>query len=135
MSILAFYRRIFTLNIMWFRYLVYVMAVYTTGWLIACFFSALFQWYITPSSVNDITVLIGCSFPPSFFYERFNPTLNPPPEGFCGANNAPLVIAGSALNSVGDLIIFALPIGMLWRLQLKRSHKIALILVFATGAL
>jgi len=55
--------------------------------------------------------------------------------GVCAVDNPALVISSSALNTVGDILIFALPIFMLWQLQLKNSHKYALILVFATGVL
>ncbi|KAI1337121.1 hypothetical protein F5Y15DRAFT_426036 [Xylariaceae sp. FL0016] len=118
MSILAFYKRVFTLRITWFKYSVYATGIYTTGWFIASFFAALFQ-----------------CFPPALFWEQYNISLKSPPSGTCGVKNADLVISSSALNSVGDVVIFALPIAMLWQLQLKKAHKLALILVFATGAL
>ncbi|RYP46258.1 hypothetical protein DL768_007525 [Monosporascus sp. mg162] len=105
MSILAFYRRVFTLNIAWFKYAVYGTAVYTSGCL-----------------------------PPAYFWEQYDPSLNPPPEGSCGVNNPALVISSAALNTVGDVVVFALPLAMLWQLNLRQSHKIALIALFTTGA-
>jgi hypothetical protein len=60
--------------------------------------------------------------------------LDPPPDGSCGAENAPLVIATSALNTAGDVFVFSLPIAMLSQLQLSRANKFSLFAVFATGA-
>jgi len=117
MSILAFYIRVFTLNTPWFRYCIYAMGTYAACWWMGCFFSALFQ----------------CT-PVSFFWQQYNVGRVPPAQGHCTVHNTNLVISSSALNTVGDIVIFALPIAMLWRLQLKRAHKAALILVFATGA-
>lgn len=75
------------------------------------------------------------SFPPAFFWEQYNPALDPPPKGSCDAENAPLVISTSALNTAGDIFVFALPLAVLSRLQLNRAKKISLFGVFATGAL
>ena len=75
------------------------------------------------------------SFPPAFFWEQYNPALDPPPKGSCNAENAPLVISTSALNTAGDILVFALPLAVLSRLQLNRAKKISLCGVFATGAL
>lgn len=85
----------------------------------------------TLSSLTDLEP----SFPPAFFWEQYNPALDPPPKGSCGAVNAPLVISTSALNTGGDILVFALPWAMLSRLQLNRANKISLFGVFATGAL
>ncbi|KAH7031688.1 uncharacterized protein B0I36DRAFT_324432 [Microdochium trichocladiopsis] len=114
-SILLFYKRIFTLNVKWFKWCVYALGVYTVGWYIGCFFAAMLQ-----------------CVPPSLFWERFKPDGDM--SGVCAVDNPALVISSSALNTVGDVLIFALPLFMLWQLQLKKSHKYALILVFATGA-
>ena len=43
-SILLFYKRIFTLNVKWFKWCVYAMTFYTVGWWIGCFFAAMLQW-------------------------------------------------------------------------------------------
>lgn len=45
MTILAFYRRVFTMRITWFKYAIYAVFAYTTGWVISSFFAGLFQWY------------------------------------------------------------------------------------------
>ncbi|KAF4121950.1 hypothetical protein GMORB2_1790 [Geosmithia morbida] len=117
LSILAFYKRIFTLRILWFRWCLIAIAIYNGGWFISSFFAALFQCY-----------------PPQYFWEQQNPALAPPPAGTCGAHNAPLVISTSALNTFGDILIFALPLAMLSKIQLNRANKLSLLGVFATGA-
>ncbi|KAK6957401.1 hypothetical protein Daesc_000185 [Daldinia eschscholtzii] len=118
MSILAFYTRVFTLNVLWFKLAVYIMTFYTTGWAVGVFFATLFQ-----------------CFPPALFWEQYNPALSPRPKGSCHVHNASLVISSSALNTAGDIIVFALPIAILFRLQLKPMQKVGLVLLFATGAL
>jgi hypothetical protein len=75
------------------------------------------------------------SFPPAFWWEQYNRALDPRPAEFCGVKYSSFVISSSALNSVEDIIISALPVAVVWKLHLKRSHKYALMLVFATGAL
>ncbi|KAL1863910.1 hypothetical protein Daus18300_008059 [Diaporthe australafricana] len=117
MSILAFYKRIFTLNIRWFKYCIYAMALYTTGWSVGTLFAVIFQ-----------------CVPPSLFWTQYNPALSPQPTGFCGVEYPAFVVASSALNSVADVFIFALPLAMLWKLQLRRSQKFGLTFLFATGA-
>ncbi|KAI0867335.1 hypothetical protein GGS24DRAFT_515889 [Hypoxylon argillaceum] len=116
LSILAFYKRVFTLNIPWFRYSIYSCVIYTTSWFIAVLFSVIFQ----------------CT-PVDFFWNQYNPHLNPRPEGSCYLNSPALVISSSALNSVGDIGILILPVIMIGQLQLPRPKRIALGLIFATG--
>ncbi|RYC58004.1 hypothetical protein CHU98_g8200 [Xylaria longipes] len=118
LSILAFYKRVFTLNIAWFRYSVYSCLTFTTGWFIGTLFAVIFQ----------------CT-PVDFFWSQYNPHLNPRPEGSCTVNSPALVISSSALNSIGDIGILVLPVIMIRQLQLPRQKRIALGLVFATGAL
>ncbi|KFH47793.1 hypothetical protein ACRE_012880 [Hapsidospora chrysogenum ATCC 11550] len=145
MSIIAFCFRVFTANIPWFKYALWATGIYTTCWLISSFFAGLFQWYVGSQPEQSSPVLISprglCpnaytddSFPPAFFWEQYNPALDPPPKGSCNAENAPLVISTSALNTAGDIFVFALPLAMLSRLQLNRAKKISLCGVFATGA-
>jgi len=93
------------------------------------------MWFSSRASMLGSSSLTYDSSPVSFFWQQYNVGRVTPAQGSCTVHNTPLVIASSALNTGGDIVIFALPIAMLWRLQLKRSHKAALILVFATGAL
>lgn len=46
-----------------------------------------------------------------------------------------LGVAGSALNLATDLIILCLPMPMVWKLRLPLKQKLAVIGIFATGAL
>ncbi|KAI0190869.1 hypothetical protein F4808DRAFT_399171 [Astrocystis sublimbata] len=116
LSILAFYRRVFTLNITWFRYSVYACFIYITGWFVGTLFGVIFQ----------------CA-PVDFFWNQYNFALSPMPTGSCSANSSALVIGSSALNSIGDIVILGLPVIMIGQLQLPQSKKVALALVFATG--
>ncbi|KAJ5674916.1 uncharacterized protein N7477_004850, partial [Penicillium maclennaniae] len=54
--------------------------------------------------------------------------------GTCGNRNATYVIAGT-LNLITDLMVMALPIPHIWKLQLSLSKKIALCGVFSVGLL
>ncbi|KAJ6134358.1 hypothetical protein N7523_000680 [Penicillium sp. IBT 18751x] len=54
--------------------------------------------------------------------------------GTCGNRNATYVVAGT-LNLVTDLMVMALPIPHIWKLQLSLSKKIALCGVFSVGLL
>ncbi|KAL4926651.1 uncharacterized protein BDV17DRAFT_293229 [Aspergillus undulatus] len=54
------------------------------------------------------------------------------PGGGCGNRNATYVVAGT-LNLVTDLMVMALPIPHIWKLQLGVAKKIALSLVFCMG--
>ncbi|KAI1299553.1 hypothetical protein F5Y03DRAFT_408721 [Xylaria venustula] len=117
LSILAFYKRVFTLHVPWFRFSVYSCLVYTTGWFIGTLLAAVFQ----------------CT-PVDFFWSQYNIHLNPRPKGSCYVNGPALVISSSALNSIGDVVILVLPIIMIVQLQLPRPKRIAVGLVFATGA-
>lgn len=54
--------------------------------------------------------------------------------GTCGNRNATYVVAGT-LNLVTDLMVMALPVPHIWKLQLSFSKKIALSGVFSVGLL
>lgn len=53
-------------------------------------------------------------------------------EGQC-LNKAALYIATAALNIITDLMVIALPIPMVLGLQMSRSRKVMLILLFSVG--
>ena len=55
-------------------------------------------------------------------------------SGTCGNRNATYVVAGT-LNLVTDLMVMALPLPHIWKLQLSFSKKIALCGVFSLGLL
>ncbi|PLN79473.1 hypothetical protein BDW42DRAFT_172895 [Aspergillus taichungensis] len=56
------------------------------------------------------------------------------PGGTCGDRNGTFVSAG-VLNLVTDLMVMALPVPYIWKLQLSTAKKIALSLVFCMGLL
>ena len=43
------------------------------------------------------------------------------------------VLAYGSMNFISDIIIFVLPLPMVWRLQLSRESKIGVTLVFMGG--
>ena len=98
------------------------------------FLERCFNGSYIPSSQCTYILMIS-SFPPAYFWQQYNQSLGTPLEGSCGVNNAALVISSAALNTAGDIAVFALPIAMLAQLNLRRSHKVALIALFTTGAL
>lgn len=55
-------------------------------------------------------------------------------DGVCGERNATYVVAGT-LNLLMDLMVMALPITHIWKLQLSIPKKLALSLVFCMGLL
>jgi hypothetical protein len=60
MSILAFYHRIFTFRITWFKYSVWAVGIYTTAWYISSFFAGLFQWYYMSSRNCEPSRVLTC---------------------------------------------------------------------------
>ncbi|KAF2756048.1 hypothetical protein EJ05DRAFT_502515 [Pseudovirgaria hyperparasitica] len=114
-SILFFYHRVFSFRIAWFKLACYACGVYAVSWTLAAFFAAGFQ----------------CS-PVSFLWTSVQ--LNPPANGKCHLQNGRAALAFAALNSLLDILIFILPMAMLWNLHMKRARKLSLIAVFATGA-
>lgn len=62
---------------------------------------------------------------------NWNPTI---PGGGCGNRNAAFVVAG-VLNMVTDLMVMALPIPYIIKLQLPIGRKVGLIVAFSLGLL
>lgn len=54
-------------------------------------------------------------------------------SGACGSKTTLLVLSTAIINMVQDVIVVALPMPMLWRLQLARSKKLELSLIFGVG--
>ena len=54
------------------------------------------------------------------------------PNGVCGNRNATYVVAGT-LNLITDLMVMALPLPHIWKLQLSIPKRVALSLVFCLG--
>ena len=50
-------------------------------------------------------------------------------------NNAAVFVSGGAINMITDFAILALPIVLVWRLQMPTRRRVAISAVFATGVL
>ena len=55
-------------------------------------------------------------------------------RGTCGNRNATYVVAGT-MNLITDLLVMALPVPHIWKLQLNVAKKVALSSVFCLGLL
>ena len=73
---------------------------------------------------NLLTLAFGCT-PIDKYWNSTTP-------GHCIAETEAGVVYGS-LNFVSDIVIFVLPLPMVWRLQLSRESKLGVILVFMGG--
>lgn len=108
-SILLFYMRLFPSNK--FKMFAYANLAYTIGWGIA-------TWFV------NLTV---CT-PIAFYYDR---TI---PGGHC-KNQVVSGTVNGALSLVGDIFILALPIPMIFQLQINLRRKVALAGIFLLGSL
>ncbi|KAI0885362.1 uncharacterized protein GGS22DRAFT_163511 [Annulohypoxylon maeteangense] len=115
-TLILFYRRVFTMNYKWFKYAWYSLFCSIIAHATAAFIGSVFQ-----------------CIPPSYSWERVR--LNHSAQGFCGVNNDALAMASNIMVIVIEVGLFILPITMLSRLQLKCSQKIGLMLIFGTGVL
>ncbi len=109
-SLILFYVRLFPSKK--FRLAGWIIFGFTLAWAIGAWLASLLE----------------CT-PVSFFWDK---TI----EGYCVPN--PLITVGltsGVVSCVGDLLIFAMPIPVLSRLQMNTKKKIALIGVFALGIL
>lgn len=109
MSILVLYLRLFAIDRA-FRYLTQLTMVFVCGYLLA----------------NLFTQIFGCS-PRSKYWIADTP-------GHC-INYTKAGLAYGAMNIVSDLLIFVLPLPVVWRLKLSRREKAAISLIFMTGAM
>lgn len=75
---------------------------------------------------NLLTLAFGCT-PIDKFWK--STTL-----GHCIAETKAGVVYGS-MNFISDLIIFVLPLPMVWQLQLSRESKLGVTLVFMGGVM
>lgn len=109
LALLLMYLRIFGVNKP-FKYATWAVLFFVTGYL----------------SCNIITLLFGCT-PMTKYWKPDEP-------GHCII----LVKADHAygsMNVVSDLLLFLLPLPMVWKLQLSRKEKLGLALVFMSGIL
>lgn len=109
-SILIWYRRIFPNHRL--RVFVWILTALSAGWGLAFV----------------IADLLGCT--------PFHSFWNPIPSQHClSGGGSPFVIANAVTNIAIDIPIMALPIPMIWNLQLRKGKKWGLRAVFLIGAL
>lgn len=109
LALLLMYLRLFGSNKR-FKYATWAVLFFVTGYL----------------SCNIITLIFGCT-PITKYWKPEEP-------GHCIV----LVKADHAygsMNVVSDVLLFLLPLPMVWRLQLSRREKLGLCLVFMSGIL
>ncbi|KAL6714561.1 hypothetical protein ACLMJK_007986 [Lecanora helva] len=109
MSILVLYLRLFSIDRI-FRYITQLTMFFVSSYLLA----------------NLFTQIFGCS-PRSKYWD-------PDIPGHC-INYTKAGLAYGAMNVGSDLIIFILPLPMLWRLKLSKRDKAAIFVIFMTGAM
>ncbi len=109
MSILVLYLRLFAIN-KTFRYITWLMMFFVCGYLCSNFWTQIF----------------GCS-PRSKYWNMETP-------GHC-INYTKAGLAYGSMNIASDLLIFILPLPMVWRLKLSIKEKIGVSLIFMSGAM
>lgn len=107
MSILVLYLRLFAVN-KTFRYLTWLTMFFVTAYL----------------SSNFWTQLFGCT--PRVKYWK------PDTPGHC-INYTKAGLAYGSMNVVSDLLIFVLPLPIVWRLKLSRKEKVGVTLILMSG--
>ena len=108
LSILFLYRRLSPVR--WFRYCIYFVMGVIAAYSIAILFALIFP--CKPIAANwDVTIT----------------------NGKC-ADKAKIYLATAGVNIVTDLLILALPIPMVWNLQMARRTRIGLLGLFAVGS-
>ncbi|KXH25986.1 integral membrane protein [Colletotrichum nymphaeae SA-01] len=108
-SLLIFYFRLSPQR--WFKRAVWISLAIIAGYSIGIFFALVFA--CDPIAMSwDVTIT----------------------EGTC-INRPSLYIATAAANIISDLILFALPIPIVVKLQIPRRQKVGLFFIFAVGSL
>ncbi|KAL8735519.1 MAG: hypothetical protein Q9181_002762 [Wetmoreana brouardii] len=120
-SILLFYRRIFTMHRRTFQVAFYILGTYTLVLTVVTIFVFMFQ-----------------CLPITFFWERAYRLENVEPphpiKGHCLPPPWHLAPPILILNTISDIALLTLPAVGLWKLQLPRAKKIGLFVVFSLGA-
>ena len=119
LSILIFYRRIFTTYERWFRWATTIMIAETIAWMVA----------------TAVLTIMNCD-PVHYFWEQpyLFVKMKTPSEGSC-LDFAHVQIPPSALNTAGDIILLFLPAPHLVRLKMPWSRKVAVFFYFTLGGL
>ena len=111
-STLMLYRRIFTMGVKSFRIGWWSNLIY-----VSCYTVAIL-----------VTILTLCKPIRNFW------SLAPQLEACPHETEVPDIVFG-VLNGLGDLFILSLPMPVVWRLQMRRSNKIAVCGMFLLGSL
>lgn len=84
----------------------------------------------------QLLISIFQCYPPRAFWERWNP-VNPmtPDQFYCGVDSNKFFNGNSIPNIVTDAFVVLLPVPYVWKLQLPMPQRIALVGIFALGAL
>lgn len=107
LALLLMYLRLFGVSTP-FRYATWAVMFFVTGYLFS----------------NFITLLFGCT-PISKYWKHDQP-------GHC-INLAQADYAYGSMNVVSDILMFLLPLPMVWQLRLSPKEKFGLFLVFMSG--
>ena len=109
LALLLMYLRLFGVSKP-FRWATYVVMVFVTGYLFS----------------NLLTLIFGCT--------PINKYWKPDEPGHCIVLNKADYAYGS-MNVASDVLLFLLPLPMVWQLQLTRKEKFGLVLIFMSGVL
>jgi hypothetical protein len=80
-------------------------------------------WFLT----TTIATIFQC-VPISYFWDRSQP-------GSCGIGPLTFPFIISIFNAVSDFVVVALPIPMVWKLDLPRGRKIGICVIFLLGGI
>jgi hypothetical protein len=92
-----------------FRIAVYCVGAFSVAWFLAATIATIFQ----------------CT-PVSYYW-------NPAQPGRCTIVPLKFAFATSILNAVSDFVVVALPIPMVWKLDLPRGRKVGVCAIFLLG--
>ena len=109
-SMLLFYKRLFPIEV-WLRRVIWIISGFTFGWAFSAFFVLIFQ----------------CT-PIAFSWDRSIP------HGHCIDTDNYYFVNGM-LSMITILIVFCLPLPVLWRLHISNTKKWGLIFSFTVGSL
>ena len=114
-SILLFYRRVFMnqASSQRFRIVWYAITIWTFLWGISTFFAAAFQ----------------CS-PASFYWTKYTRKT----QGTC-IDLTSLLLVTASTNIVTDVALLILPMPLVWKLNIERPQKFAVLGIFLLGGL
>lgn len=107
-SIVFFYIRIFAVN-RTYRMVAYCVAAFIAAWAV----------------MSVLVAFLSCT-PLRFAWD---PTI---PGGSCD-NQVGSFVAEAVLDVVADLMVLALPLRPIWKLQVNRSKKVVLFVIFGLG--